>query len=178
MERHGRGNPGEGPYPQERQVTTVGKGREGGAGHYRKCLGPQWSHLPTRALLPGTCTQPEWIQPCWHPHVLLAPMPNPHETSPTDTLTHYHCPNPACMDLAALAPLYAPGTHALPMWIWPANTFTHSQRLCHALIELAPSDHPGLCQTTVWLPQSHRKKKNTSTMKKLRNHSQLKQQEN
>ena len=87
------------------------------------------------------------------------------------------CLHPACADPALPAHLCVPGACARPMWIQPASTFAYSQCPRPTLMEPALPAHPGLCQTTVWLPQIRRKRK-TSMVKKLRNYSQLRQQEN
>ena len=92
-------------------------------------------------------------------HSFPVPAPHPHGPSPAGILAQSQCLRPAHEDPAPLIPSHAPGTHAPPTWIWPAGTFTQSRHSCPTLMELALSDHPGLCQTTVWLPQIHTKRK-------------------
>ena len=128
---------------QERQGTTVGKGRGRGAGCHRKLLGPQCARLPTGLqrvecsfLVPGSgsagtlaCSLPMQIRPCQHPHACLELTPSLHRSIP--------CPHRA--------------SPTRPPWTVPNYS-------------LASPDF--------------QKKKNTSMMKKHRNHSQLKKQEN
>ena len=162
VEIHSRGNPGEGPDPQERQGATVGKGTDRGSGHYRKLLGPQCAHLPTGSQR-AECTFPvtvlhtrrygpacihvsSWhlrpshadsaapsrIRSCRHPCTIPVPAPSPCGSSHTR------------IDLAMQALLQAPRTQAQPLWIQPclhgpgpANTLECSRHICPAHIDPA-----------------------------------------
>ena len=96
--------------------------------------------LPAPLCAPSAHGQPTWIRPCWHSCILLAPMPSLHGSCPASTLVCSWHPCTDCMDPAHWH------LCALPV---PSP----------ALMELAPPDHPGMFETTVWLPQICRKGK-------------------
>ena len=102
VESHGRGNLGEGPEPQERQGTNVGKGRGGGvAGHHRKSLGPQCACLPTGSQR-AECSFQCLCSACAEP-ALLAPLSTP-------------CTMPRLCGSGPPAPLHTASTHTQPSW--------------------------------------------------------------
>ena len=140
VESHGRGNPGEGLDPQERKGTTVGKGREGGAGHHRKLLGS------TVHTCPLDRREMRSASPLLHPACM--------DPAPLATLRP---PSPCISSLQECS--RAPRAHTQLDGIWPTGTIMHSWHPCSTLTEWAPPDHPGLCQTPVWLFQILRKRK-------------------
>ena len=134
VERHCRGNLGEGPDMQVRLGTIAGKGRGGRAGRHRKLFVWQCVCLPTglkRAECPWHSLQPSMDRS--HLASTMDQAPHPREAAHWPAALWAHLHTGSCSQPAMLQAPLPTGSHL------PA--------------------HPGLCQTTVWLPQIHRKRK-------------------